>query len=113
MEVAQRFSSFISSILQTRAREQGVYHRRCKRALILADWIDGVAVDEIERRYSPNAFSTVAAGDITGYANSSRFYLQSAFKIASVIFGGQGLTEAEVTGLTRQLRQQRPRRPCR
>jgi helicase len=103
MEVAQRFSSLISSVLQTRAREQGIYHRRCKRALILADWIDGIAVDEIERRYSPNAFSTIAAGDITGYADSSRFYLQSAFKMASVIFGGVGLTEAEVTGLTRQL----------
>jgi len=103
IEVAQRFSSLISSVLQTRAREQGIYHRRCKRALILADWIDGVAVDEIERRYSPNAFSTIAAGDITGYADSSRFYLQSAFKMASVIFGGVGLTEAEVTGLTRQL----------
>ena len=63
---------------------------RCKRASILYDWLDGVPVDEIERRYSTNPFQgAVSYGDITRIAEGARFHLRSAHQILSALFPAQ------------------------
>jgi len=43
-EVAHRFGAKIAQSLQRRAADHRAYHARCKRALVLASWIDGVPV---------------------------------------------------------------------
>jgi helicase len=63
---------------------------RCKRASILYDWLDGVPVDEIERRYLTNPFQgAVNYGDITRIAEGARFHLRSAHQILSALFPAQ------------------------
>ena len=84
-EASRRFGGLIVRLLQRLAGTDAKYNARCKRALILADWIDGVPLEEIERRYTANAFSVVGHGDIRGFADATRFYLGSASRIAAII----------------------------
>lgn len=88
--VAQVFGGKIAQALQRRANDTRAYHARCKRALVLARWMEGVPTEQIEAEYSSNAFQRMAHGDIIGYADSTRFYLQSAFSIADILYQGQG-----------------------
>lgn len=100
--VARLGSTFVYS-LQRGARDDRTYYARCKRALVLADWIDGVQLDEIERRYSVNAFSTMGHGDIRGYADASRFYLASAARIAAIVHPGVVTTQEQLDELLKRL----------
>ncbi len=95
-EAARRFSHEISRLLQHRAPANNGYYARCKRALILGDWTDGVAVELIEDRYTANPFVPVRHGDIRGLADTTRFYMASAARIASIVYGGAGPTEEEI-----------------
>ena len=68
-----------------RARSDKEYYARCKRALIVAEWIDGVPSSDIEGRYTVNPFSPVGHGDIRGFADGSRFLLEAVMRIASIV----------------------------
>ena len=92
-EVAGRFGHEVTRILQRRAGEESVYHGRCKRVLVLADWLDGELIEDIERRYTPNPFSRMAHGDIIGYADGARYLLQSALRIAAIVLDGAAFDE--------------------
>jgi helicase len=87
--VATRFGQAVAGALRRRASSDSVYYARCKRALVLADWIGGVPLQEIERRYSPNAFARVGHGDIRGYADGTRFLLEPVLRIAAIVREGQ------------------------
>jgi hypothetical protein len=102
-EVAHRFGGKISQALQRRATDHRAYHARCKRALVLGKWIDGVPIEQIEAQYTVNPFQRLAHGDVIGYADSTRFYLQSAFRISDILYGGQGPSEASINSLFQQL----------
>ena len=95
-DAAQRFGQHTSELLGQRAPAENGFYARCKRALILGDWTDGVAVEEIENRYTANPFSPVGHGDIRGLADSTRFYMASAVRIASILFDGVGPSEEEM-----------------
>jgi helicase len=88
-EVARRFGTGVSRFLQLRARDMFVYCARAKRVCILNDWITGITIQEIERRYTVNPFQgAVARGDIQSIADTTRFYLRSAYRIAMLVRPG-------------------------
>ncbi|WP_316189906.1 DEAD/DEAH box helicase [Bradyrhizobium sp. SZCCHNS1054] len=82
---SQRFGYNLASVLRTRASSDKEYYARCKRALIVADWIDGIPSADIEARFTVNPFSSVGHGDIRGFADGSRFLLESAMRITSIV----------------------------
>jgi replicative superfamily II helicase len=102
-DLGARFDRMIAGLLERRAGEEIVFLARCKRALILADWIGGVAMEDIENRYTANPFVPVGHGDIRGLADSTRFYLGSASEIAAIVHRGAGPTEEEMDILIKQL----------
>lgn len=84
-EAARRFGGNVSRVLRVGAASDRDYYARCKRALIVRDWIEGVTTSEIETRFSANAFSRVGHGDVRGYADGCRFLLESVIRIAAII----------------------------
>ncbi|MBS1722977.1 MAG: DEAD/DEAH box helicase [Armatimonadetes bacterium] len=96
-QASARFGSQAVSRLQRNAHDSVVYWARCKRAAILGDWIDGVALASIEQKYSPNPFQgTVNAGDIRSIADTTRLFLRPAAEVASLIHV-DGQWDPEVT----------------
>lgn len=84
-EVHRRFGYGVARALQHRAESDVTFYGRCKRALIVSDWIAGEPINEIETRYTSNPFVRVGHGDIRGYADGSRFLLESALRIAAIV----------------------------
>jgi len=84
-EAHRRFGPGIARALQHRAESDVMFYGRCKRALIVNDWISGVPISDIETRYSSNLFIRIGHGDIRGYADGSRFLLESALRIAAIV----------------------------
>lgn len=97
-----RLGPEIVRLLRSRAPSDIVYYARCKRALIVRDWIDGVPTAEIEERYSSNAYSRVGHGDIRGFADGTRFLLDSVFRIAAILLERAEQPE-DVTRLLKRL----------
>ncbi|MBJ2152982.1 DEAD/DEAH box helicase [Paracoccus sp. IB05] len=96
-----RFGHGVGRALQHRAESDVAFYARCKRALIVSDWIAGEPTNNIEARYSSNAFLRVGHGDIRGYADGSRFLLESALRIAAIVLERAEDQEAAVLLLTR------------
>lgn len=82
---SQRLGYSLSAALRTRASSDKEYYARCKRALIVADWINGFPSAEIEAKFTVNPFSSVGHGDIRGFADGIRFLLESAMRLASIV----------------------------
>lgn len=97
-----RFGYYVTNALRRGADSDRAYYARCKRALIVKDWIEGVPVTDIENTYSANLFSRVGYGDIRGFADGSRYLLESAVRIASILLE-RPQDEARVAGLFRRL----------
>lgn len=85
--LSRKFGPQVASALRRRAADDKTYYARCKRALILADWVDGIPLRDIENGYSANAFSRVGHGDIRGFADGTRFLLEPAMRIAAILRG--------------------------
>lgn len=100
-EASGRFGFNIGRSLAHRAESDLAFYARCKRALIVSDWIAGEPTTDIEARYSSNAFSRVGHGDIRGYADGSRFLLDSALRISAIVLGRAEDQEAATLLLTR------------
>lgn len=101
-EASSRFGMGIMRSLRHRATSDKEFYGRCKRALVVRDWIAGVPTSDIETRYSSNAFVRVGHGDIRGYADGARFLLESALRIAAIVLE-QAHTPEEVDVLLRRL----------
>jgi helicase len=73
--------------------------------LYLFDWIRGVSIEEIERRYASTNpyFGNIGYGDVRKFADLTRFQLRSAHQIASLIFPGQFIDEKAIDTLLKQL----------
>ena len=97
-----RFGSDVSYLLRTRAESDKAYYARCKRALIVADWIAGVGIAEIEEGYSANGFVAVRPGDVRGFADGTRYLLDAVFRIAAIVMGS-GPNAEEVDRLMARL----------
>lgn len=73
--------------LQHHARDDKSYLQRCKRGLILLDWIAGTPIGAIEERYSPSPYQgTIGLGDVRRFADLTRFHLRAASDIARILF---------------------------
>lgn len=89
-EAAQRFGNQIPQLLQRYCRDQVEFWARCKRAVLLHDWIDGTPVDVLEKRYSTTPFGgAIGYGNIIGIADATRFHLRSAHQILATLFPDQ------------------------
>lgn len=84
-QLVRRLGFDLARILRRGAASDKQYYARCKRALIVSDWIAGVPTSEIEEAYSTNPFSRIGHGDIRGYADGGRFLLDAAIRIAAII----------------------------
>lgn len=83
----QTFPQEVCRGLSLAAGSDREYYGRCKRALIIRDWIGGRPTADIESQYSGNAYSRVGHGDVRGYADGSRFLLEAVLRIAAIIHG--------------------------
>jgi len=85
-DVARRYGASTAALLQRYAPDQHGYWQRCKRAAIAWDWIEGVGVEEIEKRYTENPFQGVVNyGDIIRITDATRFHLRSAHQIIAAL----------------------------
>ncbi|PXW28350.1 DEAD/DEAH box helicase [Paraburkholderia caballeronis] len=85
-DVIVRFGPAMSRLLQRYGADEHTFWRRCKRAAILFDWVEGVPVDSLERSYTANPFTAIRYGDIVSIADATRFHLRSAQRILSALF---------------------------
>lgn len=89
-EAAQRFGQQSVQVLQRYCRCQFEFWARCKRAGLLYDWIEGTAVDVLEKRYSTTPFGgAIGYGNIISIADATRFHLRSAHQIVSTLLPDQ------------------------
>ncbi|MDO7846286.1 DEAD/DEAH box helicase [Hymenobacter sp. M29] len=64
------------------------YQRRAKRALVVADWIEGMPMETLEQTYSnsPNAvFSGMSPGDVRRIAEATRYHFRSVVPIMQAL----------------------------
>ncbi|MES2659490.1 MAG: DEAD/DEAH box helicase [Verrucomicrobiota bacterium] len=85
--LVMRLGRNVAVLLRTGARDDKAYYARCKRAMIVQDWIEGVPIAEIENSFTSNFFSRVNPGDIRGFADGCRHLLESAVRIATIVSG--------------------------
>jgi len=105
-EVVNKFGIEVVQLLQRFTQgDEFTYFARCKRACILFDWIRGVSIEEIERRYASTHpyYGNIGYGDVRKFADLTRFQLRSAHQIASLIFPGQIIDEKAIDTLLKQL----------
>jgi len=105
-EAVSKFGLEIVRLLQRFTQgDEFTYFARCKRACILFDWIRGVSIEEIERRYASTHpyFGNIGYGDVRKFADLTRFQLRSAHQIAALIFPGQFIDEKAIDALLKQL----------
>lgn len=103
-EAAARFGADAIACLQRYAAEFSDYWARCKRALVLSDWIAGTPLEAMERNYTINPYqSHMGHGDIRRIADLTRFHVRSAHQIASVVLLDEAPDEASIDRLLRRL----------
>lgn len=103
-QAVSRYGHELVQSLQRHADDFFTWYARCKRALILSDWIQGVPMEVIEQRYTTNSyFYAVEYGHIKGIADTTRFHLRAAHQIASVMFIGQAPDESDIETVLKQL----------
>lgn len=102
-ELATSYGQTSCRALQRNASDEWVWCARCKRALVLRDWINGVAIEDIEKRYSVNWFQSIGAGHVRGFADSARFHLRPAAEIASVLLLNKAPDANAIDNLSRRL----------
>src|SRR4030066_295015 len=85
-DVSTRYGSPVAGLLQQYVAGRHEYWQRCKRAAIVWDWIQGLPVEEIERRYAINPFQGVVNyGDISRITENTRFHLRSAHQVIAAL----------------------------
>lgn len=99
---AGRFGHVLTNALRRGAASDKEYYARCKRALIVTEWIEGVPTEAIENSYTANQFSRIGHGDIRGFADGSRYLLESAARITSIVLE-RPEDEARLAALMRRL----------
>jgi helicase len=102
-QASARYGRDIVSLLQRHADDIHEYYGRCKRSAILADWISGRPMEEIERDYSTTPFSgKIEHGDIRRFADNAQYILRSANEILAIILGGT-ISSDEIEALLTQI----------
>lgn len=102
-DAVQQYGHEIVAGLQRNADSFFAYYARCKRGLILWDWMQGMPLEIIEQRYTVSPFYAVEYGNIRSIADATLFHLRAANQIATVILIDKGPNEAQVELLFKQL----------
>lgn len=97
------FGAEVVQTLQRWAPDENAYRGRCKRAAILADWMGGTSIRDIENRYSVPFGGAIQLGDIQRFADATRFHFQSAQRILSILLAMTPVQEQEFEVVARQL----------
>src|SRR5262249_19742847 len=79
---AKEFGNGVVQSLQQNASDFFQYFARCKRSLLLSEWVRGTPMEDIEQRYSVNPFNAVTYGHVKGFADATRFHLRAVQQIA-------------------------------
>jgi len=79
----------LAHALQSGVRDLPSYWARCKKTAMLRAWISGQSMTDIETQFTVNPFNRVASGDITGLADTTRFHLRAAHRIATVVIADE------------------------
>lgn len=102
-DASSRFDGNAVDLLKSFAPDMNAYWARCKRAAILGDWILGLPIEQIEQKYSANAYSHVGYGDVRNIADATRFHMRSARQIVSLLVSASVDFEEQVDNLLVQL----------
>ena len=102
-QAASRFGDTVVQALRRWVADEIAFWGRCKRAAILADWMEGVSIQEIERSFSVPFGGQVQSGDISRFADATRFHLRSARQILSALLTMTPEQEVEFDLIDRQL----------
>jgi replicative superfamily II helicase len=102
-EAAQVYGPQIVHSLQRNADDFFQYYARCKRALVLAEWVRGTPIEVIEQKFTANAFNAIGYGHVRSFADTTRFQLRAAHQIATVMLIDKGPSEDAIETLIKQL----------
>jgi helicase len=102
--VVAGYGEDVAIALQRFAPDADGYVARCKRAAVLWDWMQGTPLEHIETRYSCNPYRwRMELGDVRRFADLTRFHLQSARQIISVLLLGEAQLEQQIDDVLKQL----------
>lgn len=102
-EAISAFGRAIVHALQRWVPDEFAFWGRCKRAAILGDWMRGLTVQEIEKKYSVPFGGQIQQGDILRYSEGTRFHLRSAHQILSALLAIAPGQEQEFESVIAQL----------
>lgn len=102
-ELSRRFDEPLARALQGGSDDPLDHFRRCKRVLVLTDWIKGVAVEDIETTYTNNLNVSMAYGDQLRIATNTRLYLRSLLGMTMTLRPAVLFADDEVNSLMRRL----------
>lgn len=102
-DARDRFGPSVVNALQRWVGDELTFWARCKRAAIVADWMAGVSMQELEQRFSVPFGGQIQAGDIQRFAESTRFHLRSAQQIVAVLLTTTPEQEVAFEGVMQQL----------
>lgn len=84
---SRRYGAHVVHAMQRYGVDTFGFWARCKRACIVWDWLEGDAVENMERVYSATPFQgAIGYGDIAKFAENTRFHLRSAQQIFAAMF---------------------------
>ncbi|MBB5366274.1 hypothetical protein [Deinococcus humi] len=81
----RNFGADVRRAPQRYAEDSWAFHARCKRSLVLRDWMNGKAMADLKNTYKTNAFIVMDAGSIRGSADATCFHLRSVHALASAL----------------------------
>jgi helicase len=102
-DASNRFGPVVVEALRRWVGDEIALWARCKRAAILAEWMEGTPIQEIERRFTVPFGGQIQAGDIQRFADATRFHLRSAHQILAALLTMNPERESGFEAVARQL----------
>jgi len=102
-DVLRHFGRPTALLLQQQSENNFAYIARCKRVMVLRSWVQGVPMEQIEKDATKNPYNSIGAGNVRGFADTTRFHLRSASYIVTALLIENGPTEQEVESILKQL----------
>lgn len=105
-EVSQIYGDDVARLLQRHINGNiHDYYSRCKKAALLSDWIAGMPINDLEKKYTlvDNSFCRLTYGHIVAVSSMTRFHLRPASEIASLILLGKQSISEEIDQLLKRI----------
>jgi replicative superfamily II helicase len=99
-DLAATYGREAATALQANATDTNTYRARCKRAMVVRSWIEGVPMEQVEADATTNPYQgKISSGHVRQFADVARFHLRAAFEIASVILVDKSPTPEDIETL--------------